>query len=69
MHAEVIGERFVDKVIKLTHLNSHQRLPLLLLFCGRNLYLLLWLGNLPIEYAEVHTMRLFSKPPRFLHII
>ena len=32
-HAEAIGERLVDKVIELPHLNLHQRLLLLLLFC------------------------------------
>ena len=31
--------------------------------------MLLRVGHLPIEYAEVHTVRLFSQTPRHFHII
>ena len=42
---------------------------LLLIFYGRGLYLLFRLGHLLIKYAKIHTVWLFSQPPRFLHTI
>ena len=41
----------------------------MLFFCLRGLYLLYRQRYRRIEYATVHTVRLFREPPRFFHMI
>ena len=54
-------------MIKLSHLNPHQRFLLPLLLFGRGLYLLL--RRMAIEHPEVDAVRLLGQFPRLLHVV
>ena len=66
---EAVGERLVDEVIELSHLNPHQRFLMLLFFSDCGLHLLLLRRQLAIEHAKVDAVRLFGQFPRFFHIV
>ena len=68
-HVEFIGEWLVDEVIELPHLNPHQRLMLLLLFCGCSIDFLVRRCHMFIEHSEVDAVRLLGQFPRLLHVV